>query len=69
MDPAACVREFLSALARRDIDAAHEACRNLREWVARGGFIPYGWTREEMSAFLRAASSLALDFAATDAGV
>ena len=69
MDPVACVARILSLIAAHDGEEARFACDDLRGWIAGGGFRPHGWTREEMSAFLRAASSLALDFAATDAGV
>ena len=40
MDPNACLTLLCDALRDGDRDAAIEALDNLREWLARGGFLP-----------------------------
>ena len=52
MDPVACVARILSLIADHEGEEAVEACRDLRGWIARGGFRPHGWTAEQCAAFL-----------------
>lgn len=59
MDPAACVGRILSALAADDNDEALSACADLREWIAHGGFRPYGWSPECCAAFITACWKMA----------
>lgn len=40
MDPTACLRELLDALADEDRDTAVERAEDLRNWLNGGGFLP-----------------------------
>lgn len=52
MDPVACVARILSLIAAHDGEEARAACDDLRDWIARGGLRPHGWTPAECAAFL-----------------
>ncbi len=59
MDPNACVQRILSALADDDNNEALDGCVDLREWIAKGGARPYGWSPEVCAAFVTACWSMA----------
>ena len=46
MDPDTCLREYWSALERRDFEFCDELWHNLRNWVGMGGFLPEDWEGE-----------------------
>jgi hypothetical protein len=50
MDPDACYRRFLDAQASGDLLDAQLACRDLCQWIDRGGFMP-AWSADERKAF------------------
>lgn len=54
MDPEATVCAILSAASRMDGSAVTDGIEALRGWLSRGGFRPYGWTRDEVAAFCAA---------------
>ena len=43
MDPDTCLREYYSAIERRDYDFADECWHDLKNWIGIGGFRPELW--------------------------
>lgn len=46
MDPDTCLREYWSALERRDYELADEYWHDLKNWIGIGGFMPEDWQDE-----------------------
>lgn len=40
MDPETCINIILRGTESGDYESVEEACKNLREWLANGGFMP-----------------------------
>ena len=51
MDPDACLARHWAALAEGDLAEAREAARDLKRWIASGGFEPT-WDADERAAVL-----------------
>lgn len=50
MDPNACYKRWLDAVASGDHDEARDAWRDLARWLRSGGFAPT-WTAKQEHAF------------------
>ena len=40
MDPNACLKRIIDAITAQEWDEVEDACRDLYEWLKRGGFAP-----------------------------
>lgn len=55
MDPNAAYMAFRAALLAGQTEAAREICRDLKEWLVRGGFEP-SWTARQRRHFFEFSS-------------
>lgn len=53
MDPKACIQGIKDAMSQLDVQAARERLGALNGWLRKGGFIPQGWTRATLRAWVR----------------
>lgn len=51
MDPNETLRLYRAALAAEDAEEAAEHAKNLRHWIAFGGFLPDGVSEDEKVVF------------------
>jgi hypothetical protein len=49
---------MLQAIQDKDKNSARETVRNLTAWIERGGFLPTGYTREEVIGIIKTADRL-----------